>query len=116
MCGICGGITRYSQVDQQAVDTMNKSLTHRCPDSEGKFSIPHFAMSMRCLSIIDLNSGWQPLYNEDRSIAIMAIRGMFAFTLWDAKQNRLVLAHDRIGEKPLYLYETNDAIYFASEI
>lgn len=160
MCGICGIITRHPQPDQRAVNVMSAALSHRGPDGEGKFNASHLALAMRRLSIIDLNSGWQPLYNEDRSIAIVAngeiynyvelreellkrghqlstksdietiahlyedygldcvkhLRGMFAFALWDAKQSRLVLARDRIGEKPLYLYETGDALYFASEI
>jgi asparagine synthase (glutamine-hydrolysing) len=160
MCGICGVISRQPEPDRSMVNEMSANLVHRGPDGEGKFNAPHFAMAMRRLSIIDLNSGWQPLYNEDYSIAIIAngeiynyvelrhelqkrghrlstksdietithlyedhgldcvkyLRGMFAFALWDAKQNRLVLARDRVGEKPLYIYETSDAIYFASEI
>lgn len=51
---------------------MNAALIHRGPDGEGKFYAPHLSMAMRRLSIIDLDSGWQPLYNEDSSIAVMA--------------------------------------------
>jgi asparagine synthase (glutamine-hydrolysing) len=44
------------------------------------------------------------------------LRGQFAFALWDARHERLFLARDRFGEKPLYLYEADGALYFASEM
>jgi len=44
------------------------------------------------------------------------LRGMFAFALWDQGRRRLVLARDRMGEKPLYLYERPGRLLFASEL
>src|SRR5690242_17771578 len=44
------------------------------------------------------------------------LRGQFAFALWDANSERLFLARDRFGEKPLYLHESAGALYFASEM
>jgi len=42
--------------------------------------------------------------------------GMFAFAVWDARRERLILGRDRVGKKPLYYYYADDAFVFASEI
>ena len=44
------------------------------------------------------------------------MNGMFAFALYDRYQRRILLARDRFGEKPLYVYHGTDAVLFASEI
>jgi asparagine synthase (glutamine-hydrolysing) len=44
------------------------------------------------------------------------IEGMFAFALWDERQQQLVLARDRFGKKPLYWWNGNGTLVFASEI
>ena len=43
------------------------------------------------------------------------MRGMFAIAIWDATRQRLVLARDRAGKKPLYYFRAGDDVLFASE-
>jgi len=47
---------------------------------------------------------------------VQHLRGQFAFAIWDSREERLLLASDRFGEKPLYLYEGGGGLFFASEI
>jgi asparagine synthase (glutamine-hydrolysing) len=44
------------------------------------------------------------------------LRGMYAFAVWDGRNQRLFMARDRFGEKPLFLLEDGEELYFASEI
>jgi asparagine synthase (glutamine-hydrolysing) len=44
------------------------------------------------------------------------LRGMFAFAIWDAQSQRLFVARDRVGIKPVYFYRSPNAVLFASEI
>jgi asparagine synthase (glutamine-hydrolysing) len=55
-------------------------------------------------------------YQHWGSGVVRRLRGMFAFAIWDARNDRLFLARDRFGEKPLYLRQNGRALYFASEI
>jgi asparagine synthase (glutamine-hydrolysing) len=55
------------------------------------------------------------LYEERGVDFVDALDGMFGLALWDARTGRLVLARDRMGEKPLYYAVTRTALVFASE-
>jgi asparagine synthase (glutamine-hydrolysing) len=141
-------------------------ISHRGPDDEGFFEAQALSgrfsvgLAHRRLSIIDLDSGHQPIGNEDGSVQIVFngevynfqllrdeliarghqfktasdtetivhayeeygdrcvehLRGMFAFAIWDARRDRLFLARDRFGKKPLFLYQADNTFLFASEI
>jgi asparagine synthase (glutamine-hydrolysing) len=56
------------------------------------------------------------LYEEYGDDCVNHLRGMFAFAMWDLTHRRLILARDRMGEKPLYLCELDDQLLFASEL
>jgi asparagine synthase (glutamine-hydrolysing) len=55
-------------------------------------------------------------YEEWGEDCVGRLRGMFAFALWDGPRERLLLARDRFGKKPLYLCEQDGDLLFASEI
>jgi asparagine synthase (glutamine-hydrolysing) len=56
------------------------------------------------------------LYEEHGERFLERIRGMFAVALWDETNQRLLLARDRFGIKPLYVAETRDGLAFSSEL
>jgi asparagine synthase (glutamine-hydrolysing) len=162
MCGIFGvvRIGGLQNEDRWLLRGMADALHHRGPDGEGFHILPNAGIGMRRLSIIDLEGGWQPLYNEDRTLALVLngeiynfvelrhdlekrghrfatrsdaetvlhlyedhgadcvkyLRGMFAFALVDERNQRLLVARDRIGEKPLSIVDRDDGMIFCSEL
>jgi asparagine synthase (glutamine-hydrolysing) len=72
MCGICGLVSlEGAAVDPAVVEAMNATLVHRGPDSCGTFVEDSVALAARRLSIIDLESGDQPVGNEDGRIQVV---------------------------------------------
>ena len=73
MCGIVGKYNFWNgkKVDEGLIKKMCSQIVHRGPDDEGIFVKDCIGLGMRRLSIIDLGGGHQPIYNEDRTIAIV---------------------------------------------
>ena len=162
MCGIAGiaAVGGLAGTDVALVDAMLQSLDHRGPDDHYSIHDRHVAMGARRLAIIDLDTGRQPLSNEDGTVWVTQngeiydylelrtelarrghvlktkgdteaivhayeeygerfpekLRGMFAVALWDSGHQRLVLARDRLGKKPLYWRLADGRLSYGSEL
>ena len=72
MCGIVGiynvdaSVTRIDALSQSL-----EALSHRGPDGKGIYEQGAACMGMRRLAIIDVEGGYQPIYNEDRTLAVV---------------------------------------------
>ena len=148
MCGICGKLNfdPAREVSPGLLKSMADAIQHRGPDDEGYYVSGPVGFGFRRLAIIDLNTGHQPICNEDGTVWIVfngeiynyqdlrkdliakghvfktqtdtevivhlyeefgeacvkQLRGMFGFAIWDERKQRLLLARDRVGIKPLY--------------
>ena len=72
MCGICGLVSLNGDaVDRGVLEEMSAALIHRGPDSEGVFVDNGTGLAARRLAIIDLETGDQPLSNEDGSVTVV---------------------------------------------
>jgi asparagine synthase (glutamine-hydrolysing) len=73
MCGICGKLTfeREGQVSPALVRSMADAIQHRGPDDDGYHFSGPVGLGFRRLSIIDLNTGHQPISNEDGSVWVV---------------------------------------------
>ena len=167
MCGINGIINnnrKEKELLEKELSKMNQLIFHRGPDDDGFYletSGPtSVAMAMRRLSIIDLNTGKQPMYTTDKNIAIVfngeiynyrvlkqqlesagvsfytssdtevilklyeqkgveafkELDGMFAFSIHDKSKNKVYIARDFFGEKPLYYTKTTTDFIYGSEL
>jgi len=68
MCGIAG-VCGYT--DKETLNSMLSYITHRGPDETGEFIDDNIMMGMQRLSIIDLEGGSQPIWNEDETVAVV---------------------------------------------
>ncbi|MBV9242736.1 MAG: asparagine synthase (glutamine-hydrolyzing), partial [Acidobacteria bacterium] len=75
MCGITGWICQSQSGgdlhNEATLHSMCETILHRGPDSEGIWMDDSVALGMRRLSIIDLATGDQPVFNEDKSVVAM---------------------------------------------
>ena len=70
MCGICG-ISEKNKDNGSLMVDMIKIIAHRGPDDYSVFSMDDICLGHRRLAIIDLNTGNQPIFNEDKSICVI---------------------------------------------
>ena len=70
MCGFVGYVNKQKD-KKDTIKEMADLIVHRGPDSDGYYTDDTIAMGFRRLSIIDLNNGSQPIYNEDKTKVII---------------------------------------------
>ncbi|MFA5863712.1 MAG: asparagine synthase (glutamine-hydrolyzing) [Phycisphaerae bacterium] len=164
MCGIAGilALDANTAFDPLLARKMCDCLVHRGPDAYAEYADKTglAILGFRRLSIIDLDTGMQPIANEDRSIHVVCngeiynfqslraelsrkghqfttvgdiepvvhlyeeygadflnrLDGFFALALYDEKKQKLLLAVDRVGKKPIYYTTDGNCLYFASEL
>ncbi|MBU4565001.1 MAG: hypothetical protein KMY53_04435 [Desulfarculus sp.] len=163
MCGIFSVISKYPTQKRELnakVEIGLERIRHRGPDGRGVWVEPDHGIGFGHvrLSIIDLDTGAQPMELEDGTVitfngeiynylelreelgaasfrttsdtevilrayrrwgedCVNRLRGMFAFLIWDPREQIVFFARDRFGVKPLYWYQDNQGtIYFSSEI
>ena len=158
MCGIAG-IVKQGGSDREVMKTMLDTMRHRGPDHSAIFQDRNMLLGHLRLSIIDLKSGNQPIFNEDQTLGIIyngelynyrelakvlkglghvfktmsdtevilhgyeeygteifnRLNGMFAFAIFDLKDESILLARDHFGIKPLHYYWKDSTFIFASE-
>lgn len=73
MCGICGiyNLKNKRPIDKKHVDNMLKAICHRGPDNSESLILPNAALGFNRLSFLDLEGGMQPLWNENKTIAMI---------------------------------------------
>ncbi len=69
MCGICG-FTGQPEQRETVIRNMTEVITHRGPDADGFYTDDAICMGFRRLSIIDLDAGHQPIFNEDKTMVL----------------------------------------------
>jgi asparagine synthase (glutamine-hydrolysing) len=81
MCGVAGVIDLKGRrkPDNAMLQRMANALVHRGPDDDGFLAAPGIGLAHRRLSIVGLNDGRQPLFNEDQSVAVICNGELFDF-------------------------------------
>ena len=90
MCGIVGLVTKKEK--ENTIKLMNDRIKHRGPDGDGYFIDGDVALGHRRLSIIDLSTGDQPMFNEDGSVVTVFNGEIYNYQ--ELKEELIALGHD----------------------
>jgi len=109
MCGICGivDLTGSGRANQEIVEKQCNQIIHRGPDGHGIYTTDNMSFGMRRLSIIDVDGSEQPLFNHDRTIALVFNGEIYNYK--ELRQKLIELGYtfqtDGDGETLIYLYQ-----------
>src|SRR4051812_25376958 len=108
MCGIAGIVDHSGRTPERTLlEAMATGIQHRGPDEEGILCEPGIGLVSRRLRIIDLEGGSQPIWNEDRSVAVVFNGEIYNFqelrALLEKRGHRLATRSDT--EVIVHLYE-----------
>ncbi len=116
MCGIAGilDLSGHHRADFETLRGMCDLIRHRGPDGDGFFTAPNVRLGMRRLSIIDVDGSDQPLYNEDRTIAMVFNGEIYNYRELraDLVQQGHAFNTDGDGETLIHLYEQHGLDFF----
>ncbi|NNC50246.1 MAG: asparagine synthase (glutamine-hydrolyzing) [Flaviramulus sp.] len=162
MCGFTAFFS-FTNIDNVIVERLlrcNNEMFYRGPDEQDLWNDDKVALAHVRLSIIGLNNGHQPLFNESKSLVLICngeiynykslkrdlefkghvfsslsdcevilhmyeeygeelnsmLDGMFAYCLYDIKNQKLVVGRDSAGMKPIYYSVLQDGLVFSSEL
>lgn len=161
MCGIAMVFNKSTKhMDMGSyLDRLQTAIAHRGPDGSGRYADENWAFLNVRLAIVDVSTGAQPIFSDDRSIGIVyngevynyralkeelearglifrtnsdtevvlrayevygidsfaKLNGMFAFCIWDTNKDEAYIVRDRVGIKPLYIYEDSAKLICCSE-
>lgn len=162
MCGL-NAFFSYTKVNQSQIDKIklsNQDMIYRGPNEQDVWHNENIVLGQVRLSIIGVNNGHQPLFNEDKNLVLICngeiynylelkkmliekghkfrytsdsevilhlyeeykedlnskLDGMFAYCLYDIKNNKLLVGRDTAGMKPLYYAKTSEGVVFSSEL
>lgn len=161
MCGIAGIYLKCEKANynEHKLKIAAEALKHRGPDGYNIFTNDLVGLAHTRLSIIDIEGGDQPLWDDEKKTCLIAngeiynykelknhflnegaifktksdcepmihayksygldfikhLQGMFAIALWDSEEEKIILARDPFGIKPLYICQNQNGIAFASE-
>jgi asparagine synthase (glutamine-hydrolysing) len=157
MCGIAGIVENKN--NENLMNSMLDIIEHRGPDDKTVYQNSRYCIGHRRLSIIDVEGGAQPIFNEDKSLCVVLngeiynyrelkkdlvakghvfktnsdtevlvhlyedykeefiekLNGIFAFALYDINSEKLLIARDHFGVKPMHYYHQDDLLVFGSE-
>ncbi len=107
MCAICGIVKLKGKVEEEIIKKITNCMSYRGPDEEDYFFEENVGLGHKRLSIIDLKTGKQPLFNEDKSLVLVCNGEIYNFIELREKleENGHIFKTKSDNEVIIHLYE-----------